>query len=140
MQPAANLTDALLELFETELPGVCFPEVDATSLIEHRDAVLAAVRVVEEAEQALALATGLLAERKQALALQGKRALAYVRVYAEERPALRERLDTMQSARGKSLPLELAAGESRRRGRPRKIDPVAQSVLLDAAPAELAQA
>lgn len=131
MQSATNLTDVLLELFEAELPGVRFPEVDAASLAQHRDAVVAATKVVEEAEHALAVATRALADHKQALAAQGKRALAYVKVYAEERPALRERLESLQSARGKSLPLELA--EPRRRGRPRKVEEATQSALPDLA-------
>lgn len=131
MQSAANLTEILLELFEAELPGVRFPEVDATSLTEHRDAVLAAAKVVEDAEQALAVATRALADRKQALATQGKRALAYVKVYAEERPALRERLESLHNTRGKSLPLELV--EPRRRGRPRKMETDAQSALPELA-------
>ena len=123
MQTAANPPDLLLELFETELQGVCFPEVDATSLAAHHEAVELAARAVEEAEQLLARAASDLAEKKQALAQHGKRALAYVKVYAEERPALRERVEALYASRGKtgSLALELDGTEPRRRGRPRKV-------------------
>lgn len=123
MQTAASIPDLLLELFETELHDVRFPEVDASSLAAHREAVELAARAVEEAEQQLSRASSELADRKQALAQHGRRALAYVKVYAEERPALRERLEGLHAGRGKtgSLALELAEGEPRRRGRPRKI-------------------
>ena len=93
-----------------------FPEVDAAALGEHRDAVTAAASAVEEAERALAAANRVLTEKRQALAALGKRALSYVRVYAEERPELRERLESMQSAR-------LKAPEPKRRGRPKKSEP-----------------
>lgn len=123
MQSAANPPDLLLELFETELQGVSFPEVDANSLAAHHEAVALATQAVEEAEQLLARAATELAEKKQALAQHGKRALAYVKVYAEERPALRERVEALTASRGKtgSLALELEGGEPRRRGRPRKV-------------------
>lgn len=121
MQSAPTLADQLLDLFTTELQGVQFPEVDATSLTSHRDAVQKATRAVEDAEAALARAQGELAERKQALALHGKRALAYAKVFAEERPALRERLDLLARQKGTPLALDLSGEEPRRRGRPRKI-------------------
>lgn len=135
MQSANSLTDQLLELFATELQGVHFPEVDAASLTAHRDAVESAARAVEQAETELALASSQLAERKQALALHGKRALAYAKVYADERPGLRERLEVLGAIRGKSgsLSLDLAGAEPKRRGRPPKSDPASTSLPTEAA-------
>ncbi len=109
-------SDLLLELFATDLADVRFPEVDATSLAAHHRAVDEATQALALAEQAVARASADLAERKQALAQHTKRALAYVKIYAEERPELRERVESMQGARKGN---ESQAG-AKRPGRPRK--------------------
>lgn len=123
-----ELTQSLHALFEGELRDVHFPGVDAASLQQHRAAVEAAADAVHAAELTLSQAVNQLQEHKQALARHTQRALAYARIYAEERPALAERLEvlseTLAGSRRKSN-LESAsgvAGTSRRRGRPRKLD------------------
>lgn len=109
-------SDWLLQLFTTELAEVRFPEIDAASLSAHHLAVDEATLALEEAEQALARASATLADRKLALSQHSKRALAYVKIYAEERPELREQLESLLSTRkGAAEP-----SEPKKRGRPRK--------------------
>lgn len=67
------------------------------------------------------------AERNQAFAQHHKRALAYVKIYAEERPALRERIESMQYTH--SLKNET---EPKRRGRKPKSSEAL--VFVDAEP------
>lgn len=130
MQPAL---EALLDLFRTELRDVQFPDVDASSLLAHQQAVESASAALEAAEQAVARATAELAERKQALAQHGKRALAYVKIYAEEHPAVRERLEHLQDTRKPAG----ESGEPKRRGRPRKQE-VSEPLVFEVGAAQLA--
>lgn len=106
--------DWILQLFATDLADVRFPEVDAASLRAHHDAVEDAAKALAEAELVVNRMSVELAERKQALAQHQKRALAYMKIYAEERPALRERLESMQNARNPKNE------EPKRRGRKRQ--------------------
>lgn len=107
----------LQQLFATELREIHFPDVDASSLAAHQAAVETAAKSVEEAELALARAAGELQEHKRALARHGQRALAYVRIYAEQHPELQERLEGLNPRRKAND--VVSTDPPRKRGRPR---------------------
>jgi hypothetical protein len=118
---------ALLSIYQTELQGVRFPGVDAATLEAGRAQVITAAREVERCAAQLEAAREALRRAREALVATGRRAQAYARVYAEDQPALRERLEAI------TLPRALDGGDgdelgepaastapARRRGRPPK--------------------
>jgi hypothetical protein len=115
---------ALVELFRTELAGVKFPEVDGPGLEIAVEQVREQAAAVSQAEQALEEARSALGARVEALVHKGQRALAYARIYLEERPELAERLEAISWPRlarkargepGKSPSDELSPPVRRRR-------------------------
>lgn len=117
----------LLALFEGPLAQVQFPEVDAASLREHAAAVDAAAQDVEAAAAAWAAAKRAVDDRLEALLQKAQRALAYARVYAEDKPELSSALAAValprsgEAPRGPkpAAPAEMGVA-ARKRGRPRK--------------------
>lgn len=87
---------ALLEVFESDLPNVSFPDVDAKSLGER-------ARNLEETAAALAQAEATLAEAQRAhadahiaLKTTAERGIGYARIFACDDAALLERLDAIE--------------------------------------------
>jgi len=107
-------TRNLLDMFHGPLRDVRFPDADADRLEAAIDAVNIAAVALAQAEAALAAAREALGEKQRLVTHETDRALAYVRVYAADRPDLRAALDAITS--------EPAA--RRGRGRPRKVRPV----------------
>ncbi len=103
-------TRILVDLFQGPLRDVRFPDADAARLDTVVDAVTTANAAVARAEAELVAARESLAEKQRFLALETERTLAYVRVYAADRPDVRAALDA--TAKPKS---------GARRGRPRKV-------------------
>ena len=114
-------TRALLELFQGPLREVRFPDADAERLDSAVDAVKTASAAVARAEAELVAAREMLAEKQRTAAQETERALAYVRVYAADRPDIRDALEA------------LTQRPTVRRGRPRKKDVVANDVSVAAA-------
>ena len=116
---------AVLELFESELSHLKFPDLD-------RDVLAAAAERVEEQAASLRQAEAALLAMREALqdsldALQHKcqRALAYARIYAEDSPELLSKLESVELQRprgprsvsalpGAGLPRAETPGRTRR--------------------------
>jgi hypothetical protein len=136
---------AVIELFDTELAELKFPDIDQSVLAEAAARVLSEASAVAAAEAALALAREGLTEAQEALFGRCQRALAYARVYAEEDRALSRKLDAISLPRGRSRAAATSASEpeASRRGRrgtpasgPLFLDPAAAPTAEEAAPAE----
>ena len=122
---------ALLELFAAELAEVKFPELDAQILRGAAEEVSARAEALSRAETALERARVELGEAQEALLQKGHRALAYARIFAEDRPELTARVEAITLPRGARKPTRaldpLAPAEAeaetapRRRGRPPKL-------------------
>ncbi len=84
-----------IELFESALAEVRFPDVDATTLARSAAEVDAAGRAVSVAQAELDTARSALQERQEALLGQVQRAIAYARVYAENDEELTQRLSAI---------------------------------------------
>lgn len=131
-------TAAVLSLFDDELRGLRFPDVDQAVLREAAARVQAQAEVVAQAEAALHAAREVLAECQDGLVHRCQRALAYARVFAEEDRELSRRLETIalpragRAARPAVQATEGAEGRmpARRRGRPPGSGAQASSPLL----------
>lgn len=122
---AAGL-DELRQLFQTELRAVSFPGIDAEVLEGAASRVHDAQSEVERCEAALAAARQLLVEAEEDELGRAQRALAYARVYAEDQPALHQRLAAIVLPSATRDPLradDTATAAPRRRGRPPKQRP-----------------
>ena len=142
---------ALLALFAGPLSAVSFPDVSGASLGELADRVRRAAGQVVDAQEKVGTAKAALDEQKQLLLAHAHRALAYARVYAQDKAELSGELERIALPRssprgargvaGSSVavrePGESGASEQapRKRGRPRKNIEAPGSV---AAPAEAA--
>lgn len=124
--PIPTAVKELLALFDGPLSEVRFPEVDGAALKEQAASVEAAVRDVEAAAQVWAEAKRTVDARLEVLLQKAQRALAYARVYAEDKPELDATLAALVvpkwgDPRGTKAPAgggEVAA--ARKRGRPKK--------------------
>ena len=115
---------ALVDVFKEVLPGVKFPDMDVRVLegcVEEVNRAAEALRVAEVAADAAR--AKLLAAQEVAIT-KGQRALAYLRVFAEEDSALSTRLEAValpkavrKGLRSEEPPVEAA----RRRGRPPRV-------------------
>jgi len=119
---------ALIALFESELSDVKFPDVDGGTLVAASREVLSAVDRVAQAQAALQEAEADLHARQEQLLQKAQRALAYVQIYAEDVPALAEKVQAISlprpPRRAKTEAAATGAGAEvtpiRRRGRPPK--------------------
>lgn len=118
---------ALIGLFDTELSEVKFPDVDAQSLAAEARKVMAAADAVSQAQATLTALEAELAEQQENLVHKAQRALAYARVFAEDAPALSEKLQVIslpRTARRARVETTSPVGQDnapvRRRGRPPK--------------------
>lgn len=120
----APVTERVLELFRGPLKSVRFPDLDASTLDVVVSAVDDARIAVASAEASLEAARRALEEKEDALVRESERALAYAKIYAAERPELRDAID--------------AAAEPVRRGpgRPRKQRATEATAIASEAAAE----
>ncbi len=98
--PLPRPVQELLELFGEELDGLRFPELDASVLVAAERDVAASATRVTEAEAALTTAREALAAAQEAILAKAQRALAYLRIYAEDHPELAARLERIALPRG----------------------------------------
>lgn len=105
----------VLALFEDELEGVRFGDLDAAILQAMAEEVRLSSREVDEARALLEAAQSKLERDRLALVARADEALAYARIYAAREPALAPRLDALP--RG-----EPAAPAKPRKIRKRKTD------------------
>lgn len=107
----APITVQLLELFQGPLRDVRFPDADSERLGAAVDAAKQANEALAKAEAAVAVAREALAEKQRTVLHETERTLAYARVYAVDRPDLRDALDALNPP---------PAAVRRGKGRPRK--------------------
>jgi hypothetical protein len=111
MEPIALPIRTAIDLFQTALAEVRFPDVDARTLASAAAEVDAAGQAVATAQAALDSARCALQERQDALLAKVQRAIAYARVYAENDEALTQRLDAIALPRaGRSTRVREDAG------------------------------
>jgi hypothetical protein len=125
----ASPIQVLLDLFATDLAEVKFPALDRAVLTETAAQVQIAAAELQQAEAALEVARSALSEHQELLLQRALRALAYARVFAEDRPELSSKLEAISLPRStrrsrSDSPSEtpLGSGEPsapRRRGRPK---------------------
>lgn len=107
----------VLELFARQLADVQFPGLDLSVLRREAEQVLAAQEEVDRIEAALEQARATVEERAQALTHLAHRALAYARIYAEDKPELKAEVAAISAPRTVG---STDAPASKKRGRPRK--------------------
>jgi len=88
----------VLAVFEEDLRGVRFGDLDAERLEEATARVRATQAEVDEARDLLDAALRVHEEEVARLGALADKALAYARIYAESDPALRDRLDAVAGA------------------------------------------
>ena len=91
--PIPPSVKALVELFKNELSAVAFPGVDGAILEQLMTDVKTYTDQVLKAEAALEAARTALRESEEVLAVKTQKALAYARVYAEDRPEISAKVD-----------------------------------------------
>jgi hypothetical protein len=116
---AAPLRD-VIAVFDDDLQGVRFPDVDAAVLAEDVRVVEAAAAEVARAEAALESARRVLDDAQDALLSRASKAVAYGRVFAIGNEALMARLDAITLPRPRArgaAPTAPSAEIAKRRGR-----------------------
>ena len=86
---------ALLEVFESDLPDILFPDVSAASLAERARTLEETAAALADAEAKLAAAQRAHADAEIALKTAPQRGIGYARVYACDDAALLEKLDAI---------------------------------------------
>lgn len=107
----------VIALFAGPLAAITFPDVDATLLGRHAEALRAAARDLERARTLVAESQRVLDERTATLATTAHRGLAYARIYADAHPELELGRAVAAVA---VAPLQPAVPTAPRRGRPPK--------------------
>ena len=129
--PIPTAVKELLALFDGPLANLSFPDVNGEALREQAASVDAAVREVEAAAAAWAEAKRQVDARLEVLLQKAQRALAYARIYAEDKPELDATLAALVvprwgDPRGQKGPAsrftQQEVAPARKRGRPRKSD------------------
>ncbi len=126
--PIPTAVKELLALFDGPLASVTFPDVDGPALREQVASVEAAVHDVEAAAAAWAEAKRAVDSRLEVLLQKAQRALAYARIYAEDKPELDATLASLVVPRwgdprgNNKAPSGQDVAPARKRGRPRKSD------------------
>lgn len=116
--------DALLNLFETELAAVSFPDLDLDTLRRADEELTVRKANLAHAEAAIVAARRAVDDARSGYERVGRKAVAYALVYADGDDELAPRLDAIarelasSSARADASP----AAAPKRRGRPRKAD------------------
>jgi hypothetical protein len=125
--PISPSVKALVELFKNELAAVTFPGVDVAILEQLMTDVQTYTEAAIKAEAALEAARTALRESEEVLAVKTQKALAYARVYAEDRPEVAAKVDYVARIAGVT-PAPSASAKDRdggsdapkRRGRQKK--------------------
>ncbi|MRG95528.1 hypothetical protein [Polyangium spumosum] len=130
--PIPPSVQALMDLFASELSHVSFPGVDRAILEQVVTDVRTHTEAVVKAEAALEAARAALRESEETLSSKTTKALAYARVYAEDHPDIRSKVDSVARIAGVSSsppgPSKEASGDApKRRGRPAKVKPAASA-------------
>lgn len=128
--PVPTAVKELLALFDGPLAEVRFPDVDGAALREQVASVDAAVKDVEAAAAAWAEAKRAVDARLETLVQKAQRALAYARVYAEDKPELDAQLAALVFPKwGDPRGTKTGGAEqqvaARKRGRPKKSETTA---------------
>lgn len=136
--PVSPSIKALVELFKNELAAVTFPGVDGAMLEQLIGDVQRNTHAVVQAEAAVEAARAALRDSEEALAVKSQKALAYARVYAEDRPEIAAKVDVVSRIAGTSAPTNSASSvrerdggsdaPPKRRGRP-KAKPAASDAM-----------
>ena len=141
--PLSPGVQAVIELFESDLAQLKFPDVDQTVLGEAAARVLTQAESVTAAEAALTAAREALSDAQETLLGKCQRALAYARVYAEEDRDLLRKLEGISLPRSRAKaapqsPTESTEYKPGRRGR--RAAPTSGPLFLDpASPAAAAE-
>jgi ElaB/YqjD/DUF883 family membrane-anchored ribosome-binding protein len=98
--PITPSVKALVDLFKNELSAVTFPGVDGALLEQLLADVQKYTDAVLKAEAAVDSARAALRESEEALAIKSQKALAYARVYAEDRPDIAAKVDFVARVAG----------------------------------------
>ncbi len=119
---------ALIALFDEELKGLKFPDVDRAVLDAHTAEVRARAADVAKVETSLRAAQEALEAAQERLNAKAYRAQGYARVFAEGNDALVDKLDALALSKtrtNRSTPPTPAATstEPKKRGRPAKTTP-----------------
>lgn len=124
---------ALLDLFASEVPALKFPDLDSDVLEDAASRVRVHAAAVERAEAAAETARSMLVESQEELLHKAQRAVAYLRIYAEETPALGPKVEAISLPRlVKRAPPESVASEApKRRGRPPKVSSATNPLFED---------
>lgn len=132
--PIPSPVRALLEVFQAELPEVRFPDVDFALLQATEAEVMKQTEAVALAEAALADAKKAQLEAFESLMAKSRRALAYAKVFAEDKPELMAKLDAI------GLKVPKAIGARAKDEAPKKAEPAAAAAEVegDDAPAKKA--
>lgn len=146
--PIPPSVKALVELFKNELSAVTFPGVDGALLEQLIADVQKYTDAVNKAEAALEAARVSLRESEEVLTIKSQKALAYARVYAEDRPEIASKVDVVARIAGTSSgssapPARDKDGNSdapKRRGRQKKAAAAEASDATPLAPAVEASA
>ncbi|MDI3285100.1 hypothetical protein [Polyangium sp. 15x6] len=145
--PIPPSVQALMDLFANELSHVSFPGVDRATLEQVVTEVRTHTEAVAKAEAALEAARASLRDSEETLSSKTTKALAYARVYAEDHPDIRSKVESVARIAGTTssppAPSREANGDSpKRRGRPPKAkaasaEPAAEPAAepMDATPA-----
>jgi len=123
--PIPPSVQALMDLFANELSHVSFPGVDRAILEQVVTEVRTHTEAVVKAEAALEAARTALRDSEEALSSKTQKALAYARVYADDHPDIRSKVDSVARIAGVASsppgPSREASGDTpKRRGRPPK--------------------
>ncbi|HRI69301.1 MAG TPA: hypothetical protein PK156_33955 [Polyangium sp.] len=141
--PIPPSVKALVELFKNELSAVTFPGVDGAILEQLITDVQTYTDAVIKAEAALEAARNSLRESEEVLAIKSQKALAYARVYAEDRPEISAKVDYVARIAG-SAPVSSTppardrdggSDAPKRRGRQKKAAAVEATDATPVAPA-----
>ncbi len=98
--PIPPSVKALVDLFKNELSAITFPGVDGALLEQLAADVQKYTDAVIKAEAAVETARAALRESEEALAVKSQKALAYARVYAEDRPDIAAKVDFVARVAG----------------------------------------
>lgn len=140
---------ALLDLFATELKDVSFPGVDKAILEQVITEVRTHTEAVAKAEAALESARAALRESEETLSTKSTKALAYARVFAEDRPEVLPKVESVARIAGTSSAppaparerdrdrdRDASADPPKRRGRPSRNKPAADASSADTSSAD----
>jgi hypothetical protein len=124
--PIDPVIQSVLDLFTAELAAVKFPDMDRAVLESAAEVVKRNAATVTQAETALATARTALEDSLEILLQRAMRAIAYARVYADQSPELRSKVDAIPLARPRALRKHVLRGRLRHRRHARPPPPLVE--------------